>query len=213
MNFKSYLVMALGATMLVTSCKKGDTGPAGPKGDTGATGSTGATGATGAPGTNGKDGKDGTNAQVFYSDWITLNLTEIDHTDGEQPDMADFDFMQSISAPKITADILDKGQIFVYVKNSLGTIFSIDNYYGIYDKDVTGDYRYALSHSYSVGQVNLYTSFNINKINALNNKVRYIIIPGVTPSGRIAVGAAAGHTVEELKKMSYAEITKLLGIK
>lgn len=244
MNFKSYLVMALGATMLVTSCKKGDTGPMGPKGDKGDTGATGSkgdkgdkgdTGATGATGGTGTPGKDGTDAQVIYSDWITANLTANTHPSGETATESNYSYLQLIDAPKLTADIVDKGQVLVYFKNSEGEIFNISNQtYTIgtyFDEDpsthVVTKNRLGINFftNCSIGKVKLFydnswwldvdwdTNKVISSFNASGSKVRYVLIPGNISSGRIASGPATGHSVEELKKMSYAEVIKLLGIK
>ena len=224
MNFKSYLVMALGATMLMTSCKKGDMGPAGPAGPNGPTGATGATGAA---------GKD---AQVIYSNWMPANFTEIDHTVENSTTSSLYNYIHSIDAPKLTSDIVDKGQVLVYFKNSQGEVSPVNESTYIRDTvqtvdptthDVnTYDIYVELKPVYKVGSIKVYVDnwdwwgggFTTNAeffdhVNHNGSAVRYILITGVTPSGRVASGAAAGHTMQELKKMSYAEVTKLFGIR
>ena len=224
MKFKSYLVMALGAAMLVTSCKKGDMGPSGPAGPQGSTGAIGATGAV---------GKD---AQVTYSNWMPANFAEIDYEADNSSTSSLYSYDQSIDALKLTSDIIDKGQILVYFKSSQGEVSSVNENTYIRDTVKTVDptthhvdtYEtyVELKPVYKVGNIKLYVNdwgwwggdFSsdaeyFDHVNHNGSAVRYILIPGVTPSGRIASGAATGHTMEELKKMSYAEVTKLLGIK
>jgi hypothetical protein len=41
---------------------------------------------------------------------------------------------------------------------------------------------------------------------------RYVIIPGGVAGGRMVTGPAAGHTVEELRAMSYQQICQMFNI-
>jgi hypothetical protein len=86
-------VFAFSAILLVTACKKGDTGPAGEKGDKGDAGAAGATGATGKAGS----------ANVIYSPWIDVTFNAVDTS-----------FEASIDAPKIVDSIIQKGEVKVF---------------------------------------------------------------------------------------------------
>ena len=82
--------------MAAASCKKGDTGPAGPAGPAGPTGAAGAAGPKGDTGT----------ANVIYSPWTNVAYTQAD---------ASSPFVGVLSAPKLDVNILNKGEIKVYL--------------------------------------------------------------------------------------------------
>ena len=44
------------------------------------------------------------------------------------------------------------------------------------------------------------------------NLYRYVIIPGSVAGGRMVSGPASGHTVNELRAMSYQQIAQLFSI-
>lgn len=117
----------MGLIVTISSCKNdtngsGGTGPAGPQGATGATGAPGATGAagpqgatgatgaigaTGATGAAGPAGPAGTSADA--NSYLLLNRSVF--TAGYTP----------FSIPAITQDIVDKGVVLVYVRNTSTT--------------------------------------------------------------------------------------------
>ena len=81
--------------------KDGETGPQGPAGPAGPTGSTGTQGPKGDVGT----------ANVIYSPWLDVTYEAIpDQTTGDP-----IAWVAEIPAPKLTADILLKGEIKVYL--------------------------------------------------------------------------------------------------
>lgn len=88
----------------------GTKGPKGDRGDTGAQGPAGPRGAQGAPGI----------ANVMYSEWIdpsSLSMTP--------------DGRLEINVPKLTSEILDQGEVYVYLRNasnSSGTVYLVDGY-------------------------------------------------------------------------------------
>lgn len=211
MKLKICLALTVCATLLMTSCKKGDTGPIGPKGDTGATG------------TKGDPGSNGTNANVIYSDWIPVNYVKLTD-DPENLYQHSFKCQQIISAPKLSSEIVNKGQMLLFHKNALGDIVTLSNGSFVLDRYEDNDQNphsmtYQVLSVYSTGNITIYAALLdsyiavLDNINKNGSAFRYVLIPGVTGSGRIASGPAAGHTIEELKKMSYAEVTKLLGIR
>lgn len=107
---------------------RGANGAKGAKGDRGSTGSTGAKGPKGDRGDAGSQGPAGPRgvqgapgiANVMYSEWIdpaSLSMTP----DGKL----------EIDAPKLTSEILDQGEVYVYLRNpnsSSGTVYLVDGY-------------------------------------------------------------------------------------
>ena len=99
----SYLAFVLFAAIFIIACKKGDTGPAGPAGATGAAGAAGAAGPKGDTGT----------ANVIYSAWTDVTYTPA-FLDTVSPGVVDTTWQGVLTAPKLTADILSKGEIKTY---------------------------------------------------------------------------------------------------
>ena len=235
MKLKFYVILALISATIFGSCKKGDMGPTGPpgsqgptgskgdKGDTGSTGSKGDTGSTGPkgdPGTQGPKGdagEPGKNASVIYSDWIAIRLQPKEFKD-QTPDEYLYDYLQIIDAPGITNYIVDNGVVLMYYKNTDGIVKPIDSdgYMPFIDKDEFDLYTFYPAYTFGIGKVkflvNVVDPDYILRLNANSGKIRYIAIPGVTKDGRISNRLFAGHTKEELKKMPYADVKKLLGI-
>src|SRR6218665_4044595 len=92
----------LAASLLLVSCSKdGSTGPAGEQGEQGPAGPAGPTGATGAAGT----------ANVIYSAWLDVGYT----ADTDPANIKDtLGYYSIITADKLTADIVNKGEVKVY---------------------------------------------------------------------------------------------------
>ncbi len=198
-----HLVICL-ALITILSCKgpqgeigpqgtKGDTGSAGPRGETGvaganganglpgATGATGPRGETGATGPQGPKGDPGT-ANVYYSDWITLNVTG-----------SSGNYEATVITPKITQEILDKGVILMFVKNS-GNIYPVPYAYATSISTLVS----TIIPKISLGKIGIYLSYNIF------NPFRYVIIPG-----SISIGSGRKKALEN---MSYKEIQALYNI-
>lgn len=99
---------------LLTSCKKGDTGPAGPAGPTGATGAAGPAGT----------------ANVIYSAWADVTFTG-----------SGTSWSATITAPGVTQDIMDKGVVKTYFK--YGTSVYDGNYTNLLGSgSAVGIYQY-----------------------------------------------------------------------
>jgi len=47
---------------------------------------------------------------------------------------------------------------------------------------------------------------------SVSGSFRYVIIPGSVAGGRMVSGPASGHTVNELRAMSYQQIAQLFSI-
>lgn len=98
----------IGMTTMELGCKKGDIGPQGPRGEQGEKGEKGDRGDDGDKGDKGDKGNTGT-ANVMYSDWVSVSFTNSSGV-----------YSGTISAPKLTAEILNKGDIAVYERTMIG---------------------------------------------------------------------------------------------
>lgn len=147
-------------------------------------------GANGIDGTNGADGAPGT-ANVIYSAWMTAPAAVAETIDGTSG------LSTSINAPELSADILAKGTILVYVSFGQGT--------------------FALPYTSTAGgSVNTITAIStLQKIKLFRFKHvadgttvglpttlnwRYILIPG----GKVAATAKTAKL--DYSKMSYEEV-------
>lgn len=161
-SLKLFFLLSLVSVFAYTSCAK--------KGDTGP---------QGPPGPAGPD-------SVIYSGWTTLAMTKSINGPG------DTSYFQTINAPSITQDILDKGIILTYlafVDNSGTTNVANASVY--------------IDEVYYPGKIDLSSFFDYSGL-----KYRYVIIAG-TLQGRSASGTST-YSKEQLKSMSYEEVMKLL---
>jgi len=164
-------VFLFSALLLVTACKKGDTGPAGDKGDKGDKGDAGATGAAGKAGS----------ANVVYSPWIDVTFAQVDTF-----------FEASIDAPKIVDSILQKGEVKVFWNINTATA---PNVVGLPFQDnglITGSKDFFIFPIVAAGKIFIESTFPVSTRPSQqdpNVKVfqyRYMIIPG-SVSARSAV--------------------------
>lgn len=143
----------------------------------------------------GPPGEDGLDATVYYSEWFSP--TSWSGTSG--------DWYFDAAAPDLTEDIVEKGVILAYVW--LGD----DLYEGMAVRPLP---TYAVGANWSFlipdyGTIE-FTSDQIERPLTSGNKFRFIAIPGTIPALKSA-STKAGK-VEELRKMSYREVCKLLNI-
>lgn len=167
----SSLTIAVFAIAFFFSCgKKGDPGPAGPAGPTGAAGAAGAAGPAGPAGT----------ANVIYSAWSDATFTIFSMTNVAAPN-ADTLWSTTISASKLTSDILTKGSVQLYF--NFGTAAAPDIVSVPYTDFWTG---LNITSDYEVGSINIYSvNANLTTQGTGTNKVgqwRYVLIPGGTPA-------------------------------
>ncbi|HTI93049.1 MAG TPA: hypothetical protein VL727_20765 [Puia sp.] len=168
----SYAAIVLASAVLVFSCKKGDTGPAGPAGPAGANGTAGAAGPKGDTGT----------ANVIYSAWTDVAFQPVTTPDTVVQGRLDtLYYVGAIVAPKLTANIISKGQILVY----LNAGSAADPF--IYPLPYT-DILFAgltIQVNYVVDSIYLAANFNASTQTVSGVKVqqyRYVITPGSVPA-------------------------------
>ncbi|WP_298732392.1 hypothetical protein [uncultured Chitinophaga sp.] len=89
----TYALLFTAVFAMVSCSKEGDAGPAGPEGPAGPAGAAGPKGDAGS-------------ANVIYSDWLDASYTTEDDS---------VSWVAEIDAPKLTTEILSKGEIKVYV--------------------------------------------------------------------------------------------------
>src|SRR5688572_15763270 len=159
-------------TLYLVSCSKGEDGAQGPAGPAGPAG---AAGAPGAPGT----------ANVIYSPWIdTLNFLPITDNAGDT-----IGYFGDINAPKLTLEILNQGDIKVYVN----------------DQDDTDPLIIPIP--YNDGLLFIDANFFQNTIELTSNgdltglPFRYILIPGGEPA----------RSPNSIDWNNYKEVQKYLG--
>jgi len=143
--------------------KDGEAGPQGPAGPAGPAGPTGQTGPKGDTGT----------ANVIYSAWITNTPWKPDTVMVGSVVTDTLGFFADINAPKLTLNMLNNGELKVYV--NLNTTAS----------------PYIVPLPFTNGSIFIDPAFFLNTVELYSNAqltglpVRYILIPGSVP-GRMA---------------------------
>ncbi|MBE7174040.1 MAG: hypothetical protein INR73_25930 [Williamsia sp.] len=190
--FKLFIAL-LGITMFFTYCQKGDTGPAGPKGDTGATG------AAGAPGAQGPKGDSGT-ANVIYSPW--LDVTYLADTFRNAGVLDTAGFYTNIAAAKLTAAVLNGGEIKVYWNYGTTTNPAVAPlpYFDLFYDAIS------IQPEFHVGRIFIYATGNYGTFTSNGAKVnqyRYILIPG----------GAGARVAQPVDWNDYNKVKEYLGLK
>jgi hypothetical protein len=167
----------LSLVLLATSCQKGDTGPEGPQGPAGPAGPQGPKGDTGV-------------ANVIYSTWLDVLYEPI--TDSVTGDTVLF--VGEIPAPKLTASIINSGDIKVYF--NWRTSANPDISPLPYVEPLSGLY---INPEFIVGSIFLISDANPSTRGTGANKQfqhRYVLIPGGVP----ARSAIDWNNYENVKK-------------
>ena len=181
--FRSSLLLTV--ILIFAGCAKdGDTGPQGPPGPAGPAGPTGTQGPKGDLGT----------ANVIYSAWLDVTYEAV--TDPATGDP--IAWVAEIPAPKLTADILLKGEIKVYLNAGTAAdpaVFPlpINDLYAL-----TGVAN--LNAYFSLNTINLYSTEDASTFIDAGEKAfqyRYILIPGGAPARRATIN---WNNYEEVKK-------------
>lgn len=209
-------LLALAFAFIAVSCtKEGPEGPAGATGAQGPTGATGATGGTGPAGPGGPAGPQGPigpqgppgTANVIYSAWATVaSLGAIIDSN-----MTDYGLCKRWirSAPSLSQAILDQGLVISYWKVGSGIYSTIPYQFP------NGGQTYYLGAVPQLNKIIYFTSifgagagWNPNP----TAELRYVIIPGAVAGGRSAGIGGTNYTAEQIKAMSYEQVTRLFNI-
>ena len=161
----------------LVSCSKGDDGAQGPPGPAGPAGPAGSPGPAGT-------------ANVIYSDWLdALDFLPITDTNGTIVDT--IGYFVDIPATKLTIDILNKGEIKVYVNaNTPADPFVYPIPYN--------DGLIFIDASFTVGTITLTSNADLSDI-----PFRYILIPG----------GEAARNPHSIDWNDYKQVQKYLGLK
>jgi hypothetical protein len=184
----------LAVVLFFSYCSKdGDTGPAGPPGPAGPAGPAGGAGAQGPKGDTGT-------ANVIYSAWLDVTYQPDTIKDAAGNVIDTVGFFANIPAPKLTAAILDRGEIKVYINVGTATqqaVFPLP-YYDVY-------FNLNINPTYLLQNIQLYSNGNISTVTVSGVKrqqYRYILIPGVVP----------GQKAPKVNWNNYNEVQQYLGL-
>ena len=162
--------------VFVGCAKDGETGPQGPAGPAGPAGPTGTQGPKGDVGT----------ANVIYSAWLDVTFQE----DAANPG----NFLGQITAPKLTSDIITKGEMKVYL--NLGTAADPT----VLALPISSDLGFAVIPFFEIGAITLLSDIDAGTEGtgtAKSFQYRYVLIPGVVPGRRATID---WNNYEEVKK-------------
>jgi hypothetical protein len=189
-------------TLITINCtKEGPEGPVGAQGTQGPPGSAGTQGQTGPPGPAG--------ANVTYSAWVAS--VAADWVLGFiAPNNYNVEMCYNRTAAGVTQAILDQGVLLCYGKNfTIGAATILPNVQLLpYRESFNGQ-----SYSFvpSVGKIaftydpdGTAPTRPVSQLAGIS--YRYILIPGGISGGRVMSGAAAGYSIDQLKKMPYDRV-------
>jgi len=180
---KNKLIFKISGLLLCIALTLSCEGPEGPVGAQGPQGSQGQSGPAGNQGPVGQQGPDGAQGEVgtenvFFSGWINNTWTKTD----------DNQVWDTIPAPQISNDVLNQGVIAVFYRNSStitwAKILPAQIYIGI-NWVCTLEYRAYQNQIVIFHGPSTAAGFRgIDQITP-NSQVRYMVIAGVNPVGRI----------------------------
>jgi hypothetical protein len=176
-RYKIYTLALMVFMGLSLACEgpEGPIGAIGPAGPQGAAGNQGPAGTQGPTGTQGQMGAD----NVFFSSWITNTWTR----------MPDNFVGDTIPAPQITEEILNKGVVVAYYRDNSNSTFAKIYPVQIYQAG-TQAWMFTLEmKSIKEKLIMFHGPTRVPGFDAANvipfSQVRYMVIPGVTPTGRL----------------------------
>lgn len=185
MKFSKTILTILFVAISTISCSSDD-GTDGVNGVDGAVGPAGPAGPTGATGS----------ANVIYSAWITAPAAAAETIDGTSG------LSTTINAPELSADIVSKGTVLVYMSFGGGV-------YTLPYTSTAGGYINTITAIASVQKIKLFRFKHAADGTTVNLPTslswRYILIPG-------GVAATAKAAKLDYSKMSYEEVCARLNI-
>ncbi len=177
------------SVLLISSCSKdAETGPAGPAGPQGPSGPAGA---AGAPGPKGDTGT----ANVIYSAWLDATFSV------DQASLPDSVWFTLINAPKLTPDIINNGEIKVYMNLGSSTTPAVVPL-PYFDGGVIIQPYFFATRIEIDANVNLSTQTISQGVKTL--QYRYILIPG---------RVNARKAQDDVDWNNYASVQKYLNLK
>ncbi|WP_157986469.1 hypothetical protein [Chitinophaga alhagiae] len=185
-------VSMMAAAIFISSCSK--EGPAGPAGEPGAQGAPGPGGPAGPAGPNGAPGT----ANVIYSNWLDVPF-KVDTTEAGDT----LGFYGEVAAPKLTKEILNTGDVRMYINLNTPTDPVIEHlpYFDIYSGiNITATFQEGGIFLYSNVDAGSFTDNNGVKL----IQYRYILIPG---------GTAARKADSGIDWRNYKAVQQYLGLK
>jgi hypothetical protein len=130
-------------------------------------------------------------ANMIYSGWLDVPYVR------QVPQPGDTVFVATIPAPKMTKDVIDKGEIKLYI--NFGTAAAPDiSPIPYFDGNVI------INPDFEVGNINLVSNVNAGTQTSAGNKYfqyRYILITGSVPARRATINWN-----------NYAEVKEVLGL-
>lgn len=177
-----FTILFVAISMISCSSDDGTDGVNGVDGATGPAGAVGATGPAGPAGT----------ANVIYSAWINAPAGTPETIDGTSG------LSTTISAPQLTADIMAKGTVLVYMSFGSGT-----NIYTLPYTSTAGGSTNTITAIASLNTIKLFRFKHANDGTTValpaSLNWRYILIPG-------GATAATSKAKTDYSKMSYEEV-------
>jgi len=203
MKSYSFFGLLLAFGLFVYSCQKGDAGAVGPAGPTGATGATGGDGKDGKDGSTGAKGDTGT-ANVIYSDWLDVGFQPTTVENATDPSLLDTTgFFAQISAPKLSSDILNKGEIKVYI-NEYDPETEITTVYPLpYDDDSVKARLSFYEQTITVKANRDLSTISYSPDPNKSYQFRYVLIPG----------GVKDQSASKIDWNNYAQVKSYLGIR
>jgi hypothetical protein len=184
-------------------------GPAGPAGVQGVTGPVGPVGPVGPAGPS---------TNIVYSNWIPSRPSP-GATFWTATGAAAYNAVGifNVTAPGITANIMNQGVVLAYAR----ALFSLTNATAVFQLPTSSDVNTGGSwNDYydfiipSAGNITfIYKSSLPWTLTSVGSaEFRYMLIQGQISGGRFINGPASGYTIQDLKKMPYAQVTQLFNI-
>lgn len=212
----SFLFLAI-AFIAVSCTKEGPEGPVGATGPQGPPGTSGSNGTPGAPGPTGPQGPPGT-ANVIYSAWMATPTT-FAATGWADTTLSTIGLVSraNFTAPSITQTVLDQGVVLAYhtFAASPAPPTGTANVQSLPFSTVATTHIIEANYRPAVGRLIVFVK-NLSATASYGllggHYIRYVVIPGGVSGGRMASGAAAGYDIDQLKRMSYTEVTRLFKI-
>lgn len=213
-KFRLLSLLASSILFIGVSCTK--EGPEGPAGANGVQGPAGVQGPQGPAGPAGPQGPQGT-TNVTYSSWYTT--VTADWVPGYiAPNNYNVEMIYNRTAPGVTQSILDQGIVLTYGKNFvIGASTRLPNPIQLpySERFNLQNYGSILALGKIVFTYDPDDGAPIRPVSQLAGiAYRYVIIPGSVAGGRgvNVVKTFEGYTENELKAMTYEQVTKLFNI-